>query len=70
MTDYGMSILAIFKSIFFLIFFVISLKYEKLLDRYRLKYGFDKDLELKELDNNLNRLERREKAYKKRVFKD
>ena len=26
--------------------------------------------ELKELDNNLNRLERREKAYKKRVFKD
>ena len=70
MTDYGMSILAIFTSIFFLIFFVISLKYEKLLDRYRLKYGFDKDLELKELDNNLNRLERREKAYKKRVFKD
>lgn len=43
--------------------------YRRIADRYRLKYGFDKDIELKEL-NNPNNLERRENAFKKRVYKD
>lgn len=47
----------------------------KRLDRYRLKYGFDRELEIKDIDNRKettkqNRLDKREKAFNKRVFKD
>ena len=56
-----------------LLLFVVLLIFvlEKLLrklDRYRLKYGFDRELELK--DDNPKTVDRREQRFKERVFKD
>lgn len=50
---------------------VITLRLSRLLDRYRLKYGFDRDIESKEMKNpNSEKLDKREKMFKRRVFKD
>jgi hypothetical protein len=62
-------LIAIFMSFMTLLFFLLALKTRSLLDRYRLKYSFDKELESKEIDNVKN-LDRREQAFKRRVFKD
>jgi hypothetical protein len=53
-------------------FFLIALRFERLLDRYRIKYGFDREIESKEIskeDTEL-KLNRREHNFKRRVFKD
>lgn len=47
---------------------------QKKLDRYRLKYGFDRDIEQKGMngtDEEIRyRLDKAEKRFKRRVFKD
>jgi len=58
---------------FVLLIFVLLLLYasEKILrklDRYRLKYTFDRELELK--DDNPKRVDTMERRFKERVFKD
>jgi uncharacterized membrane protein len=68
--DYIMvAMIAIFMSLMTLLFFLLALKTRSLLDRYRLKYSFDRELESKEIDNIKN-LDKREQAFKRRVFKD
>ncbi len=57
-----------------LVFYAIE-TLNRRLDRYRLKYGFDKDIESKDIDNKdpeklQRRIDNREKRFKKRVFKD
>jgi hypothetical protein len=68
--DYVMiGLVAIFMSLMTLAFFLLALKTRSLLDRYRLKYSFDRELESKEIDNVKN-LDKREQAFKRRVLKD
>ena len=47
---------------------------ERLLTRYRIKYGFDREIESKEMsgkeEDKPERLNRRERMFKRRVFKD
>lgn len=74
-TDIGISILALLTTLGFLLFFLISLRLERLLDRYRLKYGFDKEIEFKECNgkdeySKEERIARRERLWRRRVFKD
>lgn len=45
-------------------------KMQRLLDRYRLQYGFDRAIESKEGGNDSEKLNRSEKRFKRRVFKD
>ena len=57
---------------FTLLFFLEGLSLTRILDRYRLKYSFDRELEgkdIKDEDKEL-RLNRRERRFKRRVFKD
>ena len=69
LSDYiGLGMIAIAGILFSLLFFLVADKMRRLADRYRLKYGFDKDIENKEF--NPDRFEYREKMFKKRVFKD
>lgn len=54
---------------------ILLTRTERLLDRYRLKYGFDKEIEFKEVggNNELEREERikkRERLWRRRVFRD
>lgn len=54
---------------------ILLTRYERLLDRYRLKYGFDKEIEFKEVSGKTeekkeDRIERRERLWRRRVFKD
>ena len=52
--------------------FLIALRLERIADRYRLKYGFDREIESKEIskeDTEL-KLDRRERNFKRRTFKD
>jgi hypothetical protein len=55
-----------------MIIFYAYLRLERLLDRYRLKYGFDREVEGKETngDNKEEKLNRSERSFKRRVFKD
>jgi len=48
--------------------FYLNEKILRKLDRYRLKYGFDRELELK--DDNPKMVDTRERRFKERVFKD
>lgn len=70
--DYLMlGIVAILSLIFVALFFLIALKFRHLVDRYRLKYGFDRELEKKEMKNPTeDKLNTREKYFRERVFKD
>ena len=70
--------------VFTLLFFVVILTFlvvvlglslarsDRLLDRYRLKYGFDREIESKEISKEHTelKLNRREHNFKRRVFKD
>lgn len=53
---------------------VIISRLERLLNRYRLKYGFDRELEKKEISGKESdyeeKLNRRERRFKRSVFKD
>lgn len=54
-----------------ILFFHLALRITKRLDRYRLKYGFDREIEKKDMNNPTeHRLDEVEKRFKKRVFKD
>lgn len=52
--------------------FIIASRLERIADRYRIKYGFDREIESKEAskeDTEL-KLDRRERNFKRRAFKD
>lgn len=78
--DAVMYSIAIYGTLFSLLFFAIAIRQRELLDRYRLKYGFNDELELKVIDGNditekqrqkkLKKLEQRRKYFKKRTFTD
>lgn len=66
-------------AIFFIILYALilflvihSFTIQKRLDRYRLKYSFDREIEGKDIEGNDKelRLNRRERRFKRRVFKD
>ena len=69
-SDYVMvGIVAIFMTMLTLLGFLLAFKTRSILDRYRLKYSFDREIESKEIDNIKN-LDEREKRFKRRVYKD
>lgn len=69
-SDYAtLGVLTMASIVAFVLFALAQYRTGRLLDRYRIKYGFDKDIELKEMDNPKN-LERRENSFKRRMFKD
>lgn len=73
MTDnLGLTFIAIIATLAMFFFLYVTIRLERLLDRYRLKYGFDKDIELKEMtgEDKEQKLARRERRFKRRVFKD
>jgi len=45
---------------------------QRILDRYRLKYSFDREIEAKECskEDTEEKLNKRERLFKRRVFKD
>jgi len=60
---------AFFLGFLAIVFFAIAMRQRSLLDRYRIRYGFTEELELKEIDNP-NNLEKRKKSFLRRTFKD
>jgi len=69
-SDYIMlGIAAIFTTMMAMLGFLLAVKTRSILDRYRLKYSFDREIESKEIDNIKN-LDEREKRFKRRVYKD
>jgi hypothetical protein len=69
------AVIAIVFMMLFLIVFGLALQTRSLLDRYRLKYSFDRDIELKHIDGKteikrMNNLDRRFKAFKRRTLTD
>jgi len=61
--------LAILLMVAFVAVFLLAIKTRSILDRYRIKYGFDREIESKEIDN-IKHLDRREQAFKRRTFRD
>lgn len=57
-------VLAIFFMITTILLFGLAFKTRSLLDRYRIRYGFDKELELKEIYEN------RYRNFLRRTFRD
>lgn len=60
---------------FMALFLFIAIEQSRIADRYRLKYSFDREIERKEIgtkdiDEIEKRLNKREKRFKRRVFKD
>lgn len=56
----------------FLLVFLEGLTLQRIADRYRLKYSFDREIESKEIskeDTDL-KLNKREQRFRRRVFKD
>ena len=55
-----------------LLLFLVADRLQRIADRYRLKYGFDKEIESKEIgkDDSDLKIEKRERRFKRRVFKD
>jgi len=55
-----------------MVVFFLWLNTEKRLDRYRLKYSFDRELEGKDIsgEDKEFKLNRRERLFKRRTFKD
>jgi len=70
--DFSGDVAGFILSMFLILFIVLLIfAFEKILrklDRYRLKYGFDRELELK--DDNPKMVDTRERKFKERVFKD
>lgn len=62
--------IAIASLMFNLLFFLLALKMRNVADRYRLKYGFDRELESKEFGNDTEKMDNREKYFKKRTYRD
>lgn len=53
-----------------LVFMFLFLRTQRLLDRYRLKYSFDKEIEQKEGAETEHKMNNRERLFKRRTFKD
>lgn len=67
----ALSLLSLFLAVFVFLFFYGMIVITKRLDRYRLKYGFDREIESKDIEGDKEyNLYRREKRFKNRVFKD
>lgn len=62
----------IIMTLFVLLCFFIIEKLQRILDRYRLKYSFDREIESKECSkvDTEEKLNRRERNFKRRTFKD
>jgi hypothetical protein len=69
--DYAvMGSIALIMTLFSMVLFLSCFKIRDLADRYRLKYGFDKEIEGKHWGNDTEKMEEREKRFKRRVFRD
>jgi hypothetical protein len=72
--DVTLAVVVLLMAFVSLLLILLVVKFERLLDRYRLKYGFDREIERKETsgDNTSQneKLNRRERLFKRRVFKD
>jgi len=68
--SFGILLMLAFAIVFMILFFIEAYATRKLLDRYRLKYSFDRELESKDLDGSERKLNDRERRFKRRVFKD
>lgn len=70
--DYGLLVCFFIISVGLLfLFMLVAFKMRNIADRYRLKYGFDKDIERKEMDNPTDaKLNRKEEIFRRRTFKD
>ena len=66
----ALGLIAIVALVFDLLFFLLALKMRNIADRYRIKYGFDRELEAKEFGDDTKKLDNREKYFKKRTFRD
>lgn len=62
--------IALSMTLFALLLFFIALKNRSIADRYRLKYTFDRELESKEFGNDTEKMDKREKYFKKRTYRD
>lgn len=70
LTDYTtVAILMLFLAFVTIMFVLAYYKEGRRLDRYRVKYGFDRELESREVDNPRN-IDNMEKRFNKRTFKD
>lgn len=61
--------------VFMILFAIDAFALRKILDRYRLKYSFDRDIERKDITGKTEtikdkKLDRRQKSFEKRVLKD
>lgn len=67
-----MSMLAVTLAVFVVMFLYGTVQLGKRLDRYRLKYGFDNEIESKDITSKdiAGRLEKRQKAFNRRTLKD
>lgn len=62
-------IILLYVLVLFMVWGIMRLSH--LLDRYRIKYGFDREIEMKEMrEPTDHKLDEREKRFKKRVFRD
>lgn len=62
--------IAIVMTLFTLLFFLLALKMRNVADRYRLKYGYDHDIEGKEFSKDPDRAKKRYEYFKRRTFTD
>lgn len=73
--DIGGLIVLLFAVTAIFLFLLLVTRLERILDRYRLKYGFDREIEKKEVSGKEewqkdDHVDRRERMFKRRVFKD
>lgn len=66
----GLIVVLAFVTLFMVLMFFEAYNTRRLLDRYRLKYSFDRELESKDVDGSERKLNLREKRFKSRVYKD
>jgi hypothetical protein len=72
-SDYlALAFLTFFVTFTLLFLFLVWIRADKLLDRYRLKYSFDREIERKECskEDTEEKLNKRERLFKRRTFKD
>lgn len=73
LVDYAIaSIMAILFMLTTFLFMFTAIGIRNILDRYRLKFGFDKEIETKEISGKDTEFElnKREKKFKRRTFRD
>lgn len=65
-----LGVVALAMTLFTLLFFLLALKMRNVADRYRLKYGYDHDIEGKEFSKDPDRAKKRYEYFKRRTFTD